>query len=117
MDLPTHIARRSFLGRAGTGLGVVALATLLERESLPAGPVATKSWAGWIKALHHAPKAKRVFFHYMPGGPSPLEPFDNKPELARHDGQPRPASFTRGQPIAQLHGQALVCLGPRFPFQ
>ncbi len=28
-----------------------------------------------------------------------------------------PDSFTRGQPIAQLQGRALVCLGPRFPFQ
>jgi hypothetical protein len=52
----------------------------------------------------------------MAGGPSQFETFDYKPELARRDGQPMPAAITAGQPIAQLQGQQLVCLGPRVKF-
>jgi hypothetical protein len=72
---------------------------------------------GTLAALHHAPKAKRVIFLYMSGGPSHLETFDYKPRLASMDGQPMPGSFTAGQPIAQLQGQELKVLGPQFKFQ
>src|SRR6185312_8366955 len=65
---------------------------------------------------HRAPKAKRVIFLYMSGGPSHLETFDHKPKLTELDGQPMPESFTRGQPIAQLQGQELKCLRPLFQF-
>ena len=50
------------------------------------------------------PKAKRVIFIVMAGGPSHLELYDNKPTLAKMHGQPMPESITRGQPIAQLVG-------------
>jgi hypothetical protein len=53
----------------------------------------------------------------MSGGPSQFETFDYKPELERMDGQPMPESFTKGQPIAQLQGQELKCLGPRAKFK
>ena len=53
----------------------------------------------------------------MAGGPSQFETFDPKPALARMDGRPMPESFTRGQQLAQLQGQQLVCLGPMFPFR
>src|SRR5262249_33477456 len=49
-------------------------------------------------------------------GPSHLETFDPKPELAKLDGQPMPESFTRGQPIAQLQGAKLLCFGPQMKF-
>src|SRR5207249_2117625 len=39
------------------------------------------------------------------------------PQLAALDGRPMPESFTRGQPIAQLQGQQLRCLGGRFRFR
>jgi hypothetical protein len=52
----------------------------------------------------------------MAGGPSQLETFDPKPKLAEMDGLPMPQSLTRGQQLAQLQGQKLVCLGPQFPF-
>ena len=42
----------------------------------------------------------------MAGGASHLESFDHKPRLRQMDGQPMPQSFTRGQPIAQLQGNA-----------
>ena len=53
----------------------------------------------------------------MAGGPSHLELFDYKTKLAEMDGKPMPDSFTRGQQLAQLQGQALICQGPQFAFQ
>ena len=98
-----HPTRRTFLGQTSLGLGSAALAGLLN-ESASA-------------AQHVAPKAKRVSFLCMAGGPSHLETFDYKPDLAKMSGQPMPTSFTKGQPIAQLQGQTLKCLGPQFKFR
>jgi hypothetical protein len=107
--------RRSFLGRASMGIGGVALAALL--GDAPPLTGAEKQGAAPLSGLpHFAPKAKRVIFLCMAGGPSHLETFDYKPELARMDGQPMPESFTKGQPIAQLQGKELKCLGPQYKF-
>jgi hypothetical protein len=105
---PFSLTRRAFLGR-GAALGTAALASLLGRE-LRAEP-------GVVRPLHFPAKAKRVIWLYMSGGPSHLETFDSKPELAKMDGQPMPESFTRGQPIAQLQGAELRCLGPQMRFR
>jgi hypothetical protein len=101
------ISRRAFLSRGGMGLGSLALTSLLDGGD---------GVNGWVSPTHVVPRAKRVIYLCMAGGPSHLESFDYKPELARRDGQPMPASFTSGQPIAQLQGQPLQILGPRFPF-
>jgi hypothetical protein len=117
---PLQIHRRTFLGRSGLNLGGAALSSLLAPEVLAAGamdrPTAGVS-DGVINPLHHSPRAKAVIFLCLAGGPSHLETFDHKPLLAKLDGQPMPASVTAGQPIAQLQGKKLTCLGPRKPFQ
>jgi hypothetical protein len=116
------ISRRTFLGNA-TGIGAVALASLLKPELLSAGTPADVSrrrvpgWQGVVRPLHHAARARRVIVLTMAGGPSHLETFDYKAELARMHGRPMPESFTRGQPIAQLQGQRLTCFGPQHPFR
>jgi hypothetical protein len=113
-----HLTRRAFLGRTSLAVGWTALSWLLGRERVGAAPVEERTAAGGLKGLpHFAPKAKRVIFLSMSGGPSHLETFDCKPKLAAMDGQPMPESFTRGQPIAQLQGQTLRCLGPQFKFR
>jgi hypothetical protein len=58
-----------------------------------------------------------VIWLTMAGGPSHLETFDHKPKLAEMHGQPMPESLTKGQQLAQLQGQKLVCFGPQHPFQ
>jgi hypothetical protein len=63
------------------------------------------------------PKAKRVIYLCMAGGPSHLETFDYKPKLAEMSGKPMPESFTKGQPIAQLQGKRLLCMEPQYSFQ
>ncbi len=123
-DLPRQmierLTRRAFLGRSGAGLGAFALASLLnsDRPAAADAPGATvPRWRGVANPLHLAPKAKRVIWLYMAGGPSHLETLDHKPVLARMHGQPMPESYTRGQPIAQLQGQRLTCFAPQHPFR
>jgi hypothetical protein len=110
--------RRTFLRGSMSGLGLWAANSLLDPKSFAGDATTTSLQAfGMIKPLHHPAKCKRVIFLYMAGGPSHLETFDNKPELAKLDGSPMPESFTKGQQLAQLQGQALKCFGPQFAFQ
>jgi hypothetical protein len=118
-QMKLRMTRRAFLGRAATGVGTIALGSLLNPASLRASPRPAKKeekWRGVVNPPHFAPKAKRVIFLCMAGGPSHLETFDNKPELVKLSGQPMPESFTKGQQIAQLQGKELKCLAPQFPF-
>jgi len=120
-----RLQRRTFLRKSGVGLGSLALSMLLSRDaaagvssssSKAAGGPAATGYRGLPQLPHHTPRVKRVIFLCMAGGPSHLETFDYKPELARLDGQPMPESFTKGQPIAQLQGQELRALGPLTKF-
>ena len=102
-DLPS---RRAFLSTGGVGLGSIALDSLLAHDL-----GAAEKYRGLGGLPHHAPRAKRVIFLYMSGGPSHLETFDYKPKLNELDGQPMPESFTKGHPIAQLQGAKLTVQG------
>ncbi len=113
---PLRLSRRSFLRQATTGIGTMALASLLNPLML-AQTRAAGGGGGVINPLHFPPRARRVIFLCMAGGPSQFETFDNKPVLARMHGEPLPASYSAGQPIAQLQGQKLNCYGPQFPFK
>ena len=113
-ELALEINRRTFLA-GGIGLGTLAYASLLGREGVARG--ATSSHLGLPGLPHFAPKARRVIFLCMAGGPSHLETFDYKPKLAEMDGKPMPESLTAGQPIAQLQGEELICRGPMTRFK
>ena len=96
----TRASRRVFLGRAAQGIGKVALASLLSPallsavEAAPAQKKSSDKWTGVVNPFHYPPKAKRVIWLTMAGGPSHLETFDYKPKLAEMHGQPMPESFT-----------------------
>ena len=115
-----QLTRRTVLGRASTGIGSLALASMLNPRLLHGAAgndsVAVEKWPGVVRPLHGVPRAKRIIFLCMAGGPSHLETFDYKPKLAEMDGKPMPESFTKGQPIAQLQGKKLTCLGPQHAF-
>ncbi len=113
-----RITRRAFFGRAATGVGAMALGSLLNPAALlgAEAPKAEDKWRGVVHPLHFPQKAKRVIYLCMAGGPSHLETFDNKPKLAEMSGKPMPESFTKGQQIAQLQGAKLNCFAPQFPF-
>jgi Protein of unknown function (DUF1501) len=110
-------SRRAFLGNT-LGLGSLALSSLLD-PTLFAGTANGPSGGGEtgaIQPLHHAPKAKRVIFLYMAGGPSHLETFDYKPELARLHGKPIPPSITQGKSLSPLDRSTNLCVGPQVSF-
>lgn len=111
---PHDLTRRTFLNRATVGIGSLALTRQLMAET--AGSAQAAANGGAIQP-HFAPKAKRVIFLCMAGGPSHLETFDYKPKLAEMDGKPMPASLTEGQPIAQLQNKELKCFGPQHKFE
>ncbi len=108
--LKLRLTRRSLLGKTATGLGSLALASLLNPNLL-------KGADAVVNPLHFAPKARRIIYLYMAGGPSHLETLDYKPKLAAMAGQPMPGSYTAGMPIAQLQNQKLVCFPPQHPFK
>ncbi|MBI1247019.1 DUF1501 domain-containing protein [bacterium] len=109
---PLELNRRTFLSQGGVGLGAAALGSLLARDGLAAKPEIKQGGVPGQPGLPNLPqRVKRVIFLCMAGGPSHLETFDNKPVLTKMHGQPFPTSYTEGQPIAQLQGQALKCQG------
>jgi len=103
-QLANAVNRRTFLGQSGLSLGSAAFASL-------AGNRASALEPGRSDTPHLFGKAKRVIFLCMAGGPSHLETFDYKPELDALHGKPMPETYTKGQPIAQLQGQALKVQG------
>jgi hypothetical protein len=79
-DVPAS-TRRRFLESAACGFGSVAL-TGLANAAEEMGEAANR--------FHHAPRAKRVIFLFMHGGPSQVDTFDYKPELQKRDGERLP---------------------------
>src|SRR3954464_341092 len=111
--------RRTFLGRTSQGIGALALASLLKPALLSAAATAARKekWTGVVHPLDFPQKVKRVIWLSMAGGPSHLETFDYKPQLAAMHGQPMPESFTAGKQIAQLQGKELRCFAPQHKFK
>ncbi len=87
-----QLSRRQMLCRAGTGFGALAMADMLAREALASNVAEPDRTAHpyAVRAPHHAARAKRVIFLYMPGGPSHVDLFDPKPRLAVDNGKPLP---------------------------
>lgn len=113
-SIHNHLQRRTFLSQSGIGVGSAALTTLMAGGEAFAADDLNSGQPGLPQL---PPRVKRVIFLCMAGGPSHLETFDYKPKLQEMDGQPMPESFTAGQPIAQLQGAELKCLGPLTKFQ
>ncbi|MEO8257745.1 MAG: DUF1501 domain-containing protein [Acidobacteriota bacterium] len=116
-DTSFDLCRRTFLGRGMAGFGALALRSLWPSAVTAAAAGADIAPRGVVNPLHHAAKAKRVIFLYQAGGPSHLETFDYKPKLASMNGEPMPESFTKGQQLAQLQRQKLLCFAPQFGFK
>ncbi len=76
--------RRDLFKKAGGGMGMLALAGLLQDQQLLAGEGSNPLAA---KPSHFPTKAKSVIWLFMNGGPSHIDTFDYKPELDKRDGQ------------------------------
>ncbi|MHC4908395.1 MAG: DUF1501 domain-containing protein [Planctomycetota bacterium] len=93
------VTRRAFLGRSSAGLGAAALASLLGPAEAALGGADRR-----LVTPHHAPKAKRVIYLFMNGGPTHVDLFDYKPDLARLHGTPIPDSVLAGKRFSTMTG-------------
>ncbi len=108
--LNEKLDRRHFLTKTSMGLGALALGSLFGIDKLSAsntksvGVVSDEELQNQIlRALPHiAPKAKRVVFLFMSGGPSQFETFDYKPKLSDMLGQELPESVRGGQRLTGM---------------
>lgn len=107
-----YATRRHFLCECATGLGAIWLAG--QRNS--AGASTAVGARGKEVTPHFPARVQRVIFLHMIGGPSQLELFDYRPELARYHGKDCPQAYVEGQRFAFIQGTPLM-LGPQFPFQ
>jgi hypothetical protein len=106
-----QLTRRHFLGRGAAGIGVAALASLMNP-----GPAA----AGGLPGLpHRAPRARRVIWLTQAGAPSQADLFDYKPSLGERFGQDLPESVRGGQRLTGMtSGQKTLPIAPTvFRFQ
>lgn len=87
-----HLTRRQFFGRAATGIGTAALASLLTRPLFSAAAGIPAHGAAISGLPHFAAKAKRVILLWQGGGPSQVDLFDYKPDLQRIRLQELPES-------------------------
>ena len=88
MPISTHANRRTFLQSAACGFGWVAWSALAARHA------AASSQHG-APLAHIVPRAKRMIFLFMQGGPSQVDTFDYKPRLEQDDGQQMPFDDAR----------------------
>ncbi len=86
--------RRSFLQQSTTGVGTLALASLMNPHLFAAAEGSEPPTVpGAIKRLHRTPKAKRIIYLFMSGAPSQLDLFDPKPKLIEMTGKDLPIAF------------------------
>lgn len=108
-QLNKKLDRRNFLMKTSLGLGTLALGTLFGKEALgkigssPIAEPALRMEEEILRAIpHFAPKAKRVVYLFMSGGPSQFETFDYKPGLVNRFGQNLPDSVRQGQRLTSM---------------
>jgi hypothetical protein len=114
MTSPVAANRRTFLTQTGVGIGGLALADLVQRDS---AAVAAPDH-GVLDSPHFAPKAKRIISLFMSGAPSHLDLFDYKPELVRRNGEQLPESVRKGQRLTAMSGNqaSIPLVGSPFKF-
>jgi hypothetical protein len=107
------VNRRIFLQSAGLGFGSLALRDLLFAEDKRNNP-----FQGVLDQPHYTPKAKRVIYLFMAGGPSQLDLFDYKPTLNQRNGEDLPESVRKGQRLTGMsaHQASLPLAGSIFKF-
>lgn len=107
------LERRAFITRSATALGAASLSGLVNPalfgSSLSEGPQGT----------HFRPKAKRMIYLFLAGGPSHIDMFDYKPEMKKLHGIELPESIRNGQRITGMtSGQkSFPCVAPMFEFK
>ncbi len=93
--------RRQFLHRTSGGLGAAALASLFAQDAKSGAADKTPS-NGILAETHFAPRARRVIYLFMSGGPAQMDLFDHKPRLNEMQGQEIPKSVVGEQRLTTM---------------
>jgi len=112
--------RRQFLSTGRGCLGAAALASLLGSDSSSqAATLGSSLRRGALGGCHFPPKAKRVIYLFMAGGPSHIDLFDYKPAMRKFHGTELPDSIRGSQRITGMtSGQKeFPCVAPMFKFK
>lgn len=107
--------RRDFLGKTSTGLGAIALTSLLSEQGLlakPKRPDLDPTQPHAPRQGHYRPRARKVLVIFCAGACSQLESWDYKPELIKHDGKP-----LEGGPPITFQGPSGNLARPQYDFQ
>ena len=108
-----QFTRRDFLATSASGLGMAALASLMQQDNLLADTGNPLANIG----PHFAPKAKRCIFIFMAGAPSHVDLFDPKPKLNELSGKPLPKEMTANVRFAFIKKESAVLMGTKRKFQ
>lgn len=110
--------RRNFLATSASGLGTLALASLLRDERLLAGESSTAQRQDPLapRASHFRPQAKSCIFIFMAGAPSQLDLFDPKPKLTELNGKQLPESTTKDVRFAFIDKSSATLLASKRKF-
>ncbi len=108
------LSRRDFLRWGGTGLGGIALSSLLAEEGKsPIRPVIDPSHPYAPRAPHFPPRAKRVVLVFCSGALSHVDTFDYKPELVKRHDTPMPG----GEKLVTFQGGNGNLIKPLWDFK
>jgi len=106
------LTRRTFLGRASTGVGAAALAMLLGRDAAATQPDRA------LISPHLPARAKRIIYLFQNGAPTHVDLFDYKPKLSQLHGRPVPEDYIAGKRFSTMTGKpdGKLLLAPVEPF-
>src|SRR5688572_10553994 len=107
---PLELSRRRFLHTAGFSVGAIALQSLIGQSAAIPGAESLR------QKPHFAPRARRLIYLDMVGGPSQIDLFDPKPELIRRHGQLCPDDYLQGERFAFLRGKPTL-MGSSYQFR
>src|SRR5436305_9012468 len=113
LDEYRQLSRRRFLTGSASGIGLVALASLLKQDGLLAGTGEAGTAVNPLapRAPHFAPRAKSCICIYLEGAPSQVDLFDPKPKLNELDGQKLPESMTKNVRFAFIRKEGARLMG------
>src|SRR5438876_6898857 len=115
-EILKYRTRRQFFKDCSTGLGTVALASLLNEKLFAAPATLAADDPLAPKKPHFPAKAKNIIYLHMAGAPSTLDLFDYKPKLNELNGKPCPDSYIRGQQFAFIKDKSPRLLGSPHTF-
>src|ERR1043165_2864062 len=106
-------SRREFLTTCASGVGGLALATMLAGDGVLAAENDSAATDNPLapRMPHFAPKAKSCIFIFLEGAPNQLDMFDPKPKLNELHGQKLPESLTKNVRFAFIQKETAVVLG------